>query len=376
MANYYFDNAATSYPKPTSVAEYMSHHLTLIGGTYGRGAYKRVFIASQEVETTRELLATTLGVSQTEQVLFSTHATSGLNTILFGLALTGAHVLISPLEHNAVMRPLRELCRRAGVTYDILPHAPDGTITVKAIAACLRSNTKLVIVNHQSNVNGVIQPIAAIKEAINSTPLLVDLAQSLGHTPIKLEEWNVDFAAFTGHKGLLGPTGIGGFYLKWPERVRPLLFGGTGSNSESFDAPNHLPDRFEAGTPNVTGIYGLSGALQNQPEPRHRADDLHNLITAAARLPDITVYCSADAATQGPLFSITHTATDCATLAHKLYTEYNIETRAGLHCAPLAHKTLGTLPGGTVRVSVSPYHTPEDFDYLLCSLQKSIGNTP
>lgn len=376
MTNYYFDNAATSYPKPASVAEYMSRHLTLVGGTYGRGAYKRVFSASQEVEATRELLAACLGVSQAEQVLFSAHATSGLNTILFGLALTGAHVLISPLEHNAVMRPLQELRRRSGVTYDILPHTPDGTITVTAIAASLRSNTTLVIVNHQSNVNGVIQPIAAIKEAIGSTPLLVDLAQSLGHTPINLEKWGVDFAAFTGHKGLLGPTGIGGFYLKWPDRVHPLLFGGTGSNSESFDAPDHLPDRFEAGTPNVTGIYGLSGALQEKPKPLHSTADLHNLIAAVAALPGITVYCSGDAATQGPLFSITHTTSDCATLAHKLYTECNIETRAGLHCAPLAHKTLGTLPSGTVRISVSPYHTPEDFDYLLCSLQKCIGHTP
>ena len=374
MANRYFDNAATSFPKPPAVAESVNRYLTEIGATYGRGAYPRIVEASGTVETLRELLAQKLGVARPERILFTSNATAGINTILFGLGLHDCHVLVSPLEHNAVMRPLHELVKRSGVSYDTLPHGPDGRIDTTRIRNTLRPDTRLVIVNHQGNVNGVVQPVQAVKAAIGEIPLLLDLAQSLGHTLVRLDEWQVDYAAFTGHKGLLGPTGIGGYFLRRPDTIQPSIFGGTGSRSDSFEMPEFLPDRFEGGTPNVTGIYGLYGALIEPVQPLHTKADFSELIDAVSKLPEMTVYCAIDPESRGSLFSLTHRTIDCGTLAQRLQQQYSIETRSGLHCAPLAHKTLGTFPDGTVRFAVSPYHTSEDFEYLFNALVSICGS--
>jgi cysteine desulfurase family protein len=368
MANYYFDNAATSFPKPPQVAAEIARYLTECGATYGRGAYPRIVEASGVVESVRELLAGRMGVHDPEKVFFTPNATAAITTILFGLDLENGHVLVSPLEHNAVMRPVAELVRRCGISYDLLPHGSDGTVDTARIGTVLRSDTRLVIVNHQSNVNGVIQPVQAIKAAVGTVPLLLDLSQSLGHIPVDLDGWNIDYAACTGHKGLLGPTGIGGGFIRRSDTVAPLLFGGTGSRSESFAMPDFLPDRFEAGTPNVTGIFGLYGALTAGVTPRHTPEDFLQLIAAAERLDGVTVLRAEHAAAQGPLFSVGHQSIDSGELAHMLQSRFSLETRPGLHCAPLAHTTLGTFPGGTVRFAVSPYHTPGDFDYLIDAL--------
>ncbi|MBN1758080.1 MAG: aminotransferase class V-fold PLP-dependent enzyme [Chitinispirillaceae bacterium] len=372
MPNHYFDNAATSFPKPPAVAESISRYLRECSGTYGRGAYPRIIEASGVVEETRELLAARMGTGNPENVIFTRNATESINILLFGLDLAGAHILISPLEHNAVMRPLAELVRDGGVSYDLLPHFADGRIDVSRIGTVLRPETKLVIVNHQSNVNGVIQPIGALRAAAGSIPVMLDLSQSLGHLPVNLDGWNVDFAAFTGHKGLLGPTGIGGLFMRHPETVRSRIFGGTGSNSESFDMPEFLPDRFEAGTPNVTGIYGLHGALVSEMVPGHTEKEFLDLVDAVEQLPGCTMLRAAEDASQGPVFSITHASIDCGTFARLLQEQSGIETRSGLHCAPLAHTTLGTFPDGTVRISVSLYHTGEDFNCLYNALA-SVG---
>ncbi len=364
MNNTYFDNAATSFPKPPAVAEMIATYLNEIGGTYGRSAYQRVIDASSGVETVRDLLADKLNVENVEHVILSFNATIAINTILSGLSLKNSHVLISPLEHNAVTRPLEILRGKCGITIDIMPHYPDGRIDIDKVQSMIRDTTKLVIVNHQSNVNGVIQPVDKIKEVVGNIPVLLDLAQSLGHIPVKLDEWSIDFAVFTGHKGLLGPSGTGGFFVRNPDLVDPLVAGGTGSRSESFEMPSFAPDKFEAGTPNVAGIYGLLGALENPCEKKYTHKMYLDLLDNISNLGFVKVLRAIDKNDQGDLFSLVHQRYDCSHVASALYTKCAIETRSGLHCAPLAHTTLGTFPNGSVRFSLSPYHTDSDLDFL------------
>lgn len=220
-----------------------------------------------------------------------------------------------------------------------------------------------------SNINGVIQPVSELKKMFNDSLVLVDGAQSLGHVPVSLDEWGVDFFAFTGHKSLLGPTGTGGLYIADPESLPALIHGGTGSNSESSMMPAFLPDKFEAGTPNITGIFGLNGALTHKPAPMHSHNDFMTLIDSIKALPGYTVYCADNEKSQGELFSITHETLDCSELGYALYEQFGIETRVGLHCSPLAHKRLGTFPGGTVRIAPSIYHTADDFAQLIKALK-------
>jgi cysteine desulfurase family protein len=373
ILNTYFDNAATSFPKPPQVHEYMTHYLTIIGGTYGRSAYKRVFKASQGIESARELLAKRFGTSRSDHIFFTQNATHGINLLVQGMNITSGSILVSPLEHNATMRPLYHLSKNSAITIKTLPHFSDGSVDPAHIRSSLPPDTKLVVLNHQSNINGVIQPVKEIKEEIGEVPLLLDTAQSLGHITCKCDEWGVDMAVCTGHKGLAGPTGTGAAFIKKPDAIAPLIFGGTGSNSESFEMPEFFPDRFEAGTPNVCGIFGLLGALEHPPIPKHTPDDYFALIDTIKKIPDITVLCANEKSMQGEVFSIFHTRISCSDLSSWLYEKCQIETRSGLHCAPSAHKNLGTFSYGTTRIAPSPYHTISDFEYLINSIQTVVS---
>jgi cysteine desulfurase family protein len=363
--NGYFDCGATSFPKPPEVAREMARYLNEVGGPYGRSFYHRALEVSSVVEETRSLLADLLGAGSSEKIIFTHNATHAVNIVLKGLPLKGKEVWISPLEHNAVARPLRRLKQDGQIRVRFLPAAPDGRIEPERLRFSQR--TGLIVVNHQSNVNGVIQPIREIKKKAGTIPVLVDAAQSLGHQPIEVGRWGIDFVAFTGHKGLLGPTGTGGLYLGG-QHLKPLIEGGTGSRSESSAMPGFLPDKFEAGTPNIAGIFGLRAALAHKPVPAHAREDFLGLMRAARRLPGLNVQAAGREDHQGELFSITSRTMDGSTLGMKLYDEYGIETRLGLHCAPLAHHYIGTFPGGTVRISPSIYHRPEDFEMLLAAL--------
>jgi cysteine desulfurase family protein len=371
MNNTYFDNAATSFPKPPAVAEMIATYLNDIGGTYGRSAYQRVIDASSGVETVRDLLAEKLNVENVEHVIFSFNATTAINTILSGLDLRNSHVLISPLEHNAVTRPLEILRLKCGLTIDIMPHFSDGRIDVDRIQNIIRDTTKLVIINHQSNVNGLIQQVDKIKEVVGDIPVLLDLAQSLGHIPVELDTWKIDFAVFTGHKGLLGPSGTGGFFVRNPDLVNPFIAGGTGSRSESFEMPSFAPDKFEAGTPNIAGIYGLLGALENPHEKQYSRDTYLDVLDNISKFEFVKVLRASDRDDQGDLFSLVHKKYDCSHVASALYTKFGIETRSGLHCAPLAHTSLGTFPNGSIRFSLSPYHTDSDLDFLHNAIRRT-----
>jgi cysteine desulfurase family protein len=362
--NTYFDNAATSFPKPPSVAAAMARYLNEVGGPYGRSAYPRAFEVSRTVEKARDLLAERMEARDAERVVFAPHATQAVNLVLRSLLGRGGRVLISPMEHNAVTRPLAAFAARYGASWELMPHFADGRVDPDRIEGMVTADTVLAVVNHQSNVNGVIQPLSEIKRRLGTVPLLVDASQSFGSIPLRVDDWDIDFLAFTGHKALLGPTGIGGLYMRNPASLEPLVYGGTGSTSESFDMPDFVPDRFEAGTPNIAGIFGLLAALQEPAACRHSREDFRRLIEDLKSMPSLRVLCADRFEDQGDVVSLLQPGRDPAELGRLLFDNFGIETRIGLHCAPLAHRTLGTFPGGTLRIGVSRYHSADDFTYL------------
>ncbi len=370
--NTYYDNAATSFPKAPGVASAIKRYLEETGGPYGRSSYGRAFTVSQTVEQCREKIAVRFNISNSENIVFTANATHGINTVISGLRLSGKTVLVSPLEHNAVMRPLAVLEQKGEITLKKLPSCKDGLVDVNAINDEILKNTALIIISHMSNVNGVIQPLQKIKEAAGSIPVLVDAAQSAGHVPIDVEETGIDFLALTGHKGLLGPTGTGALYLSPEYTVGPLLYGGTGSRSESVEMPDFMPDRFEAGTPNIAGIFGLHKALEYNEAANHSHNDLVMLIESLKSLSNLKVYCAENCEYQGGLFSIVPDGRDLSEFSTQIYTEYGIETRIGLHCSPTAHEFLGTKPAGTIRIAPSQFHTTNDFAYLIGAVKSSL----
>lgn len=365
--NLYFDNASTSFPKPPEVEEYIKLYLAQ-GGTYGRAAYPRIFNASKIVEEAREQLSILLGTSLVSNILFIYNSTYALNAIIQGFRYSKKKILISPLEHNAVGRPVEFLKQSQGVEYEVMPHFSDGLINIGELKKVELSNFDMAIVNHVSNVNGVIQPIKEIKEVLDDIPLLIDGSQSLGKVEVKVDEWGIDMLAFTGHKGLLGPTGIGGFFIRKPDLISTFIFGGTGSNSDRLEMPDFLPDRFEAGTQNILGIYGLLGALRNTEPQRYQQETFEHLLKKLSQIDGIKLLMSNDLTNQSDVFSIVPQRTSVSEFAKQLYNRFKIEVRSGLHCSPLAHKTLGTYPSGSVRISLSKYHNDNDLEFLYNSI--------
>ncbi|PWD98110.1 aminotransferase class V-fold PLP-dependent enzyme [Marinilabilia rubra] len=364
FSNTYFDNGSTSWPKPPEVAEAMSDFLLNGGGTYGRAAYGRVYQTSMMVEECRNEIANLLGVRESANVVFTANATQGINSVLSGLELNDCEVLVSPLEHNAVMRPLEFLKQTRNVTWKFLPASEDGCIIPQKIPQVITPKTKLVIINHQSNVNGLVQPVGEVSGFIGDIPLMLDVTQSLGNTDVKGDLWGADFIAFTGHKGLLGPTGTGGFYVRRSDDLPPFWRGGTGSRSESFEMPLFAPDKYEAGTHNTVGISGLSAAIANKPESNWTKNHLNELITGLKKIKGVRILTADEPDQRGSLFSLVYESLKPSTIARRLYENYHIEIRAGLHCAPQAHRYLSTFPAGAVRIALSPYHSNEDLESL------------
>ena len=366
--NKYFDNGSTSYPKPKKVAEDVYDYIVNLGGTYGRAAYERVMKCTSIVESCRDKVAKIIGASDGANIFWSQNATMGSNTVLNSLDLKGKRILISPMEHNAITRPLHHL----GVEWEVMPCFDDGFVDVEKLNQISKDNLALIIVNHQSNVNGVIQPIEDICKWAGDTEVMVDTSQSLGHINIDVEKNNIDYLIFTGHKGLLGVSGIGGYYSKNPRKMKPLIYGGTGTSSESYNMPNSYPDTQEAGTPNMVGVVGLSSAIDNKPKSLHTKEDVFNFIKELKKIDSLNVLCANDFKNQGELLSFYSAKITGSELVLRLNRDFGIECRYGVHCAPLAHRTLKTLEIGTIRVAFSPYHTPEDLEYLLQSIKKAL----
>lgn len=367
----YFDNGSTSWPKAPGVAEAMSELLTKGAFNINRGNYEGAYEVEGLVLETREKLAKMFHCEESKRVLFSPGITHSLNYFIKGFLKAGDHVIVSGIEHNAVMRPLRQM-EACGVTYDIAATAEDGSVTAEAIEALVRPETKAVIISHASNVCGTVLPIEAIGQVCKKHDLffVVDSAQSAGTIQIDMEKCGIDFLAFTGHKGLLGPQGIGGFLIseKLDEQMVPYIAGGTGSQSDSLDMPMNLPDKYESGTMNLPGIIGLHAALSYIEETGiEYIHDKKMELTAyflekLREFPNIRVVGKQDVQDRVAVVSLDFQGDDNAIIAFELEQNYGIMTRVGLHCAPIAHQSLHTYPQGTVRFAFSASNTKEEID--------------
>ena len=360
----YLDNAATSWPKPECVPTAVSDAMRKFGGNPGRGGHKLALTAGELLYEVRERTASFFGCDDPFHVSFTQNITMAINLVLKGFLCPGDHVLVSPMEHNAVMRPLTAM----GISFSIIPGDSSGKVKLSEIQSLIRKNTRLIIICHESNVNGIVQPLREIGQIArtNGLFLLADCAQSAGHLLIDLEKDCIDFLCFTGHKGLFGPTGTGGVLFGSSvdvQQISPLLQGGTGSLSESFDQPDFLPDRFESGTQNVCGLAGLNAGLKwieqqgLQSLSKQSKRFIARLHEELSSIQGIHCYYG-----DGQVLSITIDHVDNGTAAAELEERWGIMTRIGLHCAPLAHKTLGTFPDGTIRFAVSPFNNEEEIE--------------
>lgn len=382
MERIYLDNASTSFPKAPGTAEAMYDYVKSCGCNVSRGGYDEAYRAEELVLDTRQRLTRLFHGPDCRNVVFTKNITESLNVLLKGLLHSGDHVLVSAMEHNAVMRPLTQLAAR-GIAFDRVPCGPDGSLRTEELAGLLRPETRAVVMLHASNVCGTLLPAAEVGAFCRDHGLLfvLDTAQTAGAFPIDMEAMHIDALAFTGHKGLLGPQGIGGFILR-PElarRMEPLLSGGTGSVSHSEEVPAFMPDRFEAGTLNLPGIMGLHAALVwLEREGIHRIRQHELALTARfleglRDIPRLRAVGRRGAEGRAAVVSVACEGIDPAFLADALGREYGVLTRVGLHCAPNAHRTLGTYPAGTVRFSFGPWNTGAHADAALAALRELSG---
>jgi len=374
----YLDNAATSFPKPEAVPEAIVRFMPRVGAHPGRSGHRLSIEAERVRYGARERVARLFNHRDPMRVVFTANVTMALNLVLFGLVRSFDRIVVTGMEHNAVMRPLRFLEQR-GVRVDLVEAACDGTVDPRDVERALDEPADLVCTLHASNVVGTLVPIGEIARICRSkaVPYLVDAAQTAGCVPVDLTRDPVDILAFTGHKGMLGPTGTGGLVFS-PEfdekRISPLGFGGTGSRSEQEYQPEFLPDRFESGTPNITGIAGLSAGLdyildRGLADIRaHESALTRRLIEGLNAIGGITVYGTTDPARCTAAVSFRVSGVDNTAVSQRLSDEFDIMCRSGLHCAPRAHKTIGTFPHGTVRLSIGPFNTQADIDTALSAL--------
>ena len=371
----YCDHAATSFPKPVAVAEAVAAAMTLASASPGRSAHHMSLEASRTVFRAREAVADVLGVEDSSRIAFTLNVTQALNTALNGLLQPGDHVLTTSMEHNSVMRPLAELAERLGVSVEVVPGS-GGPADPEAFRSRRRANTRLAVVNHASNVTGVINPLAEIKRALNDVIVLADAAQSAGTLPLSPAAEFADIIAFTGHKGLLGPTGTGGLWVRPGLEVAPLVRGGTGSRSEHETHPDFMPDALEAGTPNTHGLAGLAAGasfVMDTGIDRIRAHELgltRRFLDGLSRVPGVQTYGPPPGADRVAVVSLNLNGRSPSDLARTLDRDHGIMTRPGLHCSPRAHRTLGSFPGGTVRFSFGWANTEDQIDRVLTVLDE------
>ena len=374
----YLDNAATSWPKPEIVYKTMDEFLRTKGGNPGRGSHSMALAARQTVDETRMLVARFINAPEINRVIFTLNCTDALNLGLKGLLRPGDHVVTSCIGHNSLVRPLRKL-ERLGVKVTWVPSSPDsGVLSPRDIEAAITKDTKLVVVTHASNVTGVIQPIEEYGAVTLRRHLIfmVDAAQTAGKYPIDVQASNIDLLAFSGHKGLFGPPGTGALYIGNRVNLDSLREGGTGSYSEEEEQPKILPDRYESGTQNSVGISGLGAGLKYIREEGlekiiAREQSLtDSLIEGLLKIPEIVLYISKDRLKQAPVISFNikgFTPGDVGTILDQTF---DIKVRTGLHCAPMMHKTIGTFPLGTIRLSPGYFNTAEDIEITIKAIEK------
>ncbi len=367
----YLDNAATSFPKRPGVCEAMDRYSRACGAPVGRGAYRQAVDVQRTVDHCRRQAAQLLGATSPERIVFTFNGTDALNLAILGVCRPGDHVITSVLEHNSVLRPLRYLTDQRQVQVSYLSPRADGRISPEDVRNELRPHTRLVAITHASNVSGTIQPVPEIADIVRKTGalFLVDAAQTAGHVPIDVAGWSVDLLAASGHKALGGPLGTGLLFVRpgLDQELVPLRFGGTGSHSESEEQPDELPDRYEAGNHNAPGLVGLNAALEHvlalelANVQAHERQLTARLIDELRSIPRVTVHVPERLEHQLGVVSISAADLEPQVLGTLLDQEFNVQTRAGLHCAPRAHAWLGTLTrGGTVRFSLGHASTEEE----------------
>lgn len=378
----YFDNAATSFPKPDCVADAVSTYLREIGAAAGRGGYDLATQADRVVSQCRSQVASLVGAHEPNSIVFTHNCTDSLNTVLFGLLNHGDRVVASELEHNSVLRPLEQLRSRNNIEFELISFAPDtGLVDPRELDNALNKiPARLVAINHASNVTGIVQPVKEIIAIAHrhGALVLLDAAQTAGHLPIDVMELDVDFLATAGHKGLLGPLGTGVLYIRpgLETVIAPLRCGGTGTLSESLTQPHEMPWRFESGNANMPGISGLKASTEWLIE--RGVASIHERTTATisllkeglSNIDGVTVYCPS-ALTSTGVVSFNISGVDCREAAVILDQTFNIQCRAGLHCAPLVHKVLNTLEGGgTLRFSPGYFTTDDEIEAGLESVEQ------
>lgn len=377
----YFDNGSTSFPKAPNVGKAMAEMIEKGAFNINRGGYEGAYDLEGIVYDTRELVCELFKFPKCSNVVFTPSVTYSLNFFIKGYLKSGDHVIVSSMEHNAVMRPLVQM-EKVGVEFDIAKGDREGNITVEDFEALIKENTKAIITIHGSNVCGTIVPIEKIGQLCkkNNIVFVVDAAQTAGVLDIDMEGYNIDFLAFTGHKSLLGPQGIGGFIVRdeLANMISPTIVGGTGSISDSEEPPMFLPDRFECGTLNLPGIIGLYNALKYIKSvgiDKIREKELsltEYFIEEVKKLNSIEIIGKKTMENRLGIVSLDFKSMDNAQIAFLLDSLYGISTRVGLHCAPRAHKTLGTYPQGTVRFSFSHKNTKDEIDTCIDALKNIV----
>ena len=376
MHTIYLDNAATSFPKPEGVSLAMKTYIDQIGATINRSVYGSAQDAGLVTLQLRERLKKLFRFPEpVTHVILTPGATWGLNMAIKGFLKPGDHCIVSSMEHNAVMRPLLQL---EGVTFDRIPCNREGLLDPDDIEPLIRPNTKLLVMAHGSNVCGSVQDGVAVGEicARHKIAFVLDAAQTAGHVPVDFEAFHLSALCVPGHKGLLGPTGIGALLMtdRFAKALDPIVAGGTGSASDSEYLPAYLPDRFESGTPNLPGIYGWEAALRFlestgvEALQEHERNLCERFLEGLENIPGVALCGTKDLSRRVGVVSVDFLHLDNAEAAFRLETEYGILTRCGLHCAPSAHKTLDTFPRGTVRFSLGFASTEDHVDAALAAI--------
>ncbi|MBA4397720.1 MAG: cysteine desulfurase [Syntrophus sp. (in: bacteria)] len=377
----YLDNAATSFPKPEATLEAMMRYQRTIGGSPGRSGHRLSIEAGRVVHETREVLARLFNIDDPLRIVFTKNATEALNIALIGLLKPGDHVITTGMEHNSVMRPLRYLASR-GIDLSVVPCSERGELDPDDVSAAFRANTRAVVMTHASNVTGTIMPVkevGALTRVRGDIVLCVDAAQTAGALPIDVATMSVDLLAFTGHKSLYGPQGTGGLYIRkgLEKDIAPFMRGGTGSRSEFEEQPDFMPDKYECGTPNTIGLAGLhAGAafILEQGVEAVRAKEsaltrrFMNHLQALGEF--VTVYGPPAVHNRIPLISFNLrdiTPSDAALYCDE---QWGVMCRPGLHCAPAAHRIIGSFPQGTVRFSFGFFNTQEHVDLAAEALRQ------
>ena len=381
MNNIYFDNAATSFPKPKEVLDAMMEQMMNLGGSANRGSSKTVLQSSRLVYECREAIKTFFNYDKNENIVFTNNITSSINILLNAVVKPNWHIITTSMDHNSVLRPLFKLKEDVpGVDVSVVPCDEFGFLNINNLKATIKENTKLIILSHSSNLVGSIQPLKEISNICGEKNifLILDSAQSAGILPIDMKDLSLSALAFTGHKSLLGPQGIGGFIIddKLNAEAKPVFVGGTGSSSSLLAQPDFLPDKFECGTLNIPGIVGLLHGInyinkEGLNTIREREEFLcKKALDGLLNINSIKVYGTLNTSKKTSVISFNINDIDPSLVGYILDSEFNISSRTGLHCAPLAHKTVGSYPNGSVRISLGYFNTEKEIDIFL----KAINN--